>query len=175
MEKLPTAAPVLIVLDLREHVAEDWQALLASHLAKVHAVSPLETGKLSSRARVDVIRRVLERIYGAVILVAHSAGVMMVAHWAARYRHAIKGALLAASLNLAANRWGPLPAGLLPFPSIVAASRNDHLARHQAVARRADTWGGEQVDVGAVGHLNPAAGFGHWPRAEAFIAAPDQD
>jgi uncharacterized protein len=25
------------------------------------------------------------------------------------------------------------------------------------------------VNVGAVGHLNPAAGFGEWPQAEALI------
>jgi hypothetical protein len=30
-------------------------------------------------------------------------------------------------------------------------------------------WGSRVENVGAVGHLNPAAGFGEWPRAEAFV------
>jgi predicted alpha/beta hydrolase family esterase len=31
-------------------------------------------------------------------------------------------------------------------------------------------WGSEVVNVGAVGHLNPAAGYGEWPDAEGFVA-----
>jgi serine hydrolase len=28
---------------------------------------------------------------------------------------------------------------------------------------------GRFVNVGAVGHLNPAAGYGEWPQAEVFV------
>ncbi len=188
MEKLQTAATVLIVPGLRDHVAEHWQTLLEARLAKVRSVPPLETDKLSCAARVEAIQRELAQIDGPVILVAHSAGVLMVAHWAARYRHAIKGALLAAPPDLEAqwpqgyptpetlraNGWDPLPSGPLPFPSIVAASSNDHLASFEAVARLADQWGSELVDCGAVGHLNPAAGYGPWPQAEEFVVALDR-
>ena len=30
------------------------------------------------------------------------------------------------------------------------------------------------VDLGEVGHLNPASGFGHWPQAEALILELDR-
>jgi len=30
-------------------------------------------------------------------------------------------------------------------------------------------WGSRIVNVGAVGHLNPASGYGEWPRALEFI------
>jgi predicted alpha/beta hydrolase family esterase len=33
----------------------------------------------------------------------------------------------------------------------------------------AHAWGSRLVDLGNVGHLNPASGYGPWPRAEAFI------
>lgn len=188
VEKLQTTATVLIVPGLRDHVAEHWQTLLQARLAKVRSVSPLETDKLSCAARVEAIQRELAQVDGPVILVAHSAGALMVAHWAARYRHDIKGALLAAPPDLdaqwpqgyptpetlRANGWDPLPTGPLPFPSMVAASSNDHLASFEAVARLADGWGSELVNCGAVGHLNPAAGFGPWPQAEQFIAALDR-
>jgi predicted alpha/beta hydrolase family esterase len=57
----------------------------------------------------------------------------------------------------------------LPFPSIVGGSRNDPLARFERVAEMAAAWGSRLVDLGEVGHLNPAAGYGQWPRAEALI------
>jgi predicted alpha/beta hydrolase family esterase len=188
VEKLQTAATVLIVPGLRDHIPEHWQTLLQARLAKVRLVPPLETDKLSCTARVEAIERELTSIEGPVILVAHSAGVLMVAHWAARYQRQIKGALLAAppDLNtdwpanypspdtLNANGWAPLPSGRLPFPSLVAASSNDHLASFEAVARMADEWGSELVDLGAVGHLNPASGFGPWPQAEALIQQLDR-
>ncbi|MFJ4384733.1 RBBP9/YdeN family alpha/beta hydrolase [Pseudomonas sp. NPDC089408] len=187
MEKLQTTATVLIVPGLRDHVAEHWQTLLAGRLAKVRSVPPLHEDGLCCSARVEAIQRELEQIEGDVILVAHSAGVLMVAHWAARYRRPIKGALLAAppDLNarwpahypspasLAEKGWSPLPHTPLPFPSVVAASSNDHLASYAAAAELARRWGSELVSLGAVGHLNPASGFGPWPLAEALIRRLD--
>lgn len=189
MDKQQTAATVLIVPGLREHVAEHWQTLLAAKLSKVRSVPPLETDKLSLAARVEAIQRQVEQIDGPLIMVAHSAGVLMVLHWAARYgaTHPLKGALLAAPPDLdtswpegyptpeslRANGWEPLPKGRLPFPSIVAASTNDHLASLDAVSRMAQDWGSELINLGAVGHLNPAAGYGEWPQAETFVRQLD--
>ena len=45
----------------------------------------------------------------------------------------------------------------------------DPLAQFERVAAMAKDWGGRLVDLGEVGHLNPAAGFGEWPMAEALI------
>ena len=188
MDKLQTAATVLIVPGLREHVAEHWQTLLEARLSKVRSVPPLATDKLDCAKRVEAIQHELEQIDGPVILVAHSAGVLMVAHWAAQHRRPIKGALLAAPPDLDANwpqgypspetlctqGWNPLPKGPLPFRSLVAASTNDHLASLAAVTRLAEGWGSELLNMGDVGHLNPAAGFGHWPRAEALILELDR-
>jgi hypothetical protein len=37
------------------------------------------------------------------------------------------------------------------------------------VSQLAKDWGSRLVDIGAVGHLNPAAGFGEWCPAQDFI------
>jgi predicted alpha/beta hydrolase family esterase len=37
------------------------------------------------------------------------------------------------------------------------------------VAQLAEAWGSRLLDLGEVGHLNPASGFGEWPEAEAII------
>jgi predicted alpha/beta hydrolase family esterase len=56
----------------------------------------------------------------------------------------------------------------------VAASTNDHLASLEAATKLAEGWGAELLNLGDVGHLNPAAGFGPWPQAEALILELDR-
>ena len=143
----------------------------------------MESDKLSCAAWVAMLDQSLGEIEGPVILVAHSAGVMMVIHWAQRHRRPIQGALLATPPDfevplpdgyptqdmLLRNGWLPTPRTPLPFASIVAASSNDPLGRLERVAELAAAWGSRLVDVGAVGHLNPAAGYGEWPRAEELV------
>ncbi|WP_242443142.1 alpha/beta hydrolase [Pseudomonas sp. LFM046] len=181
-------ATILIVPGLRDHVPDHWQTLLAAQLPKVRTVPPLEHDKLSLPARVEAIQRELEQIEGPVILVAHSAGVLMVVHWAARYSAQIRGALLVTPPDLdatwpanyptpeslRANGWTPLPNKPLPFPSLVCASDNDHLASLDAVRRMAEAWEGRLVELGSVGHLNPAAGYGEWPYAHELIQVLDR-
>jgi uncharacterized protein len=144
----------------------------------------MTTDKLSCAAWVTRIERTLSGITGPLIVMAHSGGVMMLVHWARRHHRPIHGALLATPADLEMplpegyptlealreNGWLPVPRVPLPFPSIVAASSNDPLAAYERVAQYAEDWGSRLVNVGAVGHLNPAAGFGDWPRALEFIA-----
>jgi len=180
---LETTPTILVVPGLRDHVAEHWQTLLQHKLPKAVSVPPLERDKLSCAARVAALDAAVAKIEGQVILVAHSAGVMITVHWARRHHRQIQGAVLAAPVDLetplpegyptfdalADNGWHPIPRAPLPFPSIVCASRNDPLASFERVARMAQDWGGGLVDLGEVGHLNPAAGYGEWPMAEALI------
>ncbi len=174
---------ILIVPGLRDHMPDHWQTILAQQMPDAVTVPRLERDKLSCAAWVGLLDQSLRAIEGPVVLVAHSAGVMIVAHWAQKHRHAIRGALLAAPADLESplpegyptqdvlreNGWLPTPRFPLPFPSIVAASTNDPLGRYDRVAALAEAWGGRVVDVGAVGHLNPAAGYGEWARAKEFI------
>lgn len=179
------AAPptLLFVPGLRDHVEEHWQTIYARKVPGSHTVPPLEADKLSRAARVDALEATLAEIIGPVVLVAHSAGVMITVHWAQKYKRPIRGALLAAPADLEAplpegyptveaitkNGWHPIPRVALPFPSIVAASTNDPLARLARVEQMAKDWGSRFVNVGPVGHLNPASGFGEWLQAEEFI------
>jgi predicted alpha/beta hydrolase family esterase len=183
MTELPTT--VLIVPGLRDHVADHWQTLLADKLRHVRTVPPLEHDKLSRAARVAAIERELALIDGPVVVVAHSAGAIMMAHWAAQGTRRILGALLATPADLETplpagyppldalrdNGWLPLPRRPLPFPSVVAASIDDPLARFERTRELACAWGSQLVNLGAVGHLNPASGFGEWPRALALVEA----
>ncbi|MEU9623022.1 alpha/beta hydrolase [Streptomyces sp. NPDC048155] len=174
---------VVIVPGLRDHVPDHWQTVLADKIAGARTVPPLEKDRLSRDAQVAALDEALSDISGPVVLVAHSAGAITTVHWAQRLRRSVKGALLAAPPDfdtplpdgyptpevLRENGWTPTPRTPLPFPSIVAASTNDPLAAADRVADLARAWGSRLVDLGPVGHLNPASGYGAWPRAEEFV------
>ncbi|MFH8516123.1 RBBP9/YdeN family alpha/beta hydrolase [Streptomyces gelaticus] len=180
MNPTPT---VVLVPGLRDHVPDHWQTVLAARIAGAVTVpSPTDAG-LSRDARVTALNDTLSRIQGPVVLVAHSAGVLTTVHWAARYRRPVHGALLATPPDfdtplpdghpgpqtLRENGWLPVRRNPLPFPSIVAASTNDPLARLDRVAELALAWGSRLVNIGPVGHLNPASGYGEWPQALEFL------
>lgn len=184
---MTTTPTILIVPGLRDHVTEHWQTLLEQRLQErrieARSVPPLEHDKLSRHARVAALDQALAEIDGQVILVAHSAGVMITVHWAQQHKRPIMGALLAAPADLESpfpagypttdalreNGWLPIPHNPLPFPTIVAASTNDPLGKLERITEFARAWGSRIENLGAVGHLNPAAGYGEWPLAEDFI------
>jgi predicted alpha/beta hydrolase family esterase len=182
-----SGANVLIVPGLRDHVAEHWQTLLATRLPRVRTVPPMGREDLDCARRCAAIEREAQAVEGPLVVVAHSGGVVMIAHWARITRRPVLGALLATPpdferpmpagyptiAELEAGGWLPVPRRPLPFPSIVAASRNDPLGAFDRVAGLARDWSSWLVDLGEVGHLNPASGFGEWPMAERLICELD--
>ena len=178
---------VLIVPGLRDQVDTHWQTLLAFELRargrKVSTVPPMGRVDLDCEARVAAIEHAVQAVAGPLVLVAHSAGCLMVAHWAQQMTRPIRSALLATPPDferplpdgyptldaLRDNGWLPVPREPLPFPSVVAASRDDPLGSFDRIEQLARDWNSRFVDLGFVGHLNPASGYGTWSRAEEFI------
>jgi predicted alpha/beta hydrolase family esterase len=176
---------VLIVPGLRDHVEAHWQTLLAAQLPKVHSVPPMGREDLDCIKRVQAIEAAMAAIEGHVVLVAHSGGCVMVAHWAhtSAHAHRVVGALLATPPDfeqpmpegyptlaaLQTGGWLPVPRKPLSFRSLVATSDNDPLATRERVLALAKDWASETVDLGAVGHLNPASGYGEWAMAMPLI------
>ncbi|HEY7007851.1 MAG TPA: alpha/beta hydrolase [Jatrophihabitantaceae bacterium] len=170
---------------LRGHVPDHWQTRLEAKLPNAISVPGLGSSYPSLDDRVALLNRIVEDVDRPVTLVAHSAGVLTVVHWAARLVDSapVAGALLVTPPTLAAplpapypplaelraNGWLPVPTTPLPFPSIVAASTNDALGEHERVRSLAEAWGSRFHSLGAVGHLNPASGYGDWPEAEVLL------
>ncbi len=188
MEDRMQQPTVLIVPGLRDHAPEHWQTLLAEQLVQqgraVRAVPPMGRAQLDCAARVAAIEEHARAIDGKLVIVAHSGGCIMVAHWALRTMRQVAGALLAVPpdfeqpmpdgyptvAELDAAGWLPVPRRPLPFPSLVATSSNDPLAAEPRVRALAHDWGSSVVGLGNMGHLNPASGFGEWPRALPLLA-----
>jgi predicted alpha/beta hydrolase family esterase len=125
-------------------------------------------------ARLD---QALERTGPETLLVAHSAGCALVAHWAVGFqRGRVRGALLVAPGDPEAANFPSGPTGFalmplvrFPFPSVVVTSSNDPfvtVVRAQAFAK---AWGSEFVMIGEAGHINSASGLGEWPERFSLL------
>lgn len=182
----PFAGTIVIVPGLRGHVPEHWQSHLARWLPNTVTVPPLDTDGLNRVARVAALEAVVAGTDGPLLFVAHSAGVITLAHWASEHAEGrnIAGAVLATPADvetqlpdgyptlysLSANGWLPIPRRPLPFPSRVCMSGDDPLGKVDRIASLAADWNAELVDIGHVGHLNPAVGYGPWPAVLDHIA-----
>ena len=179
-----TDATVVFVPGLRGHVEDHWQTRLAATLPNSRTVRPLGRDEPNLTARVSLLDQIVEDVDGPVVIVAHSAGVLVTVHWAANYDGTnVVGALLATPpafaeelppeypsvSQLRDNGWLPIPRRPLPFPSILATSTDDTLGNPVRLRAMANAWGSREHSLGAVGHLNPASGFGPWPGATALI------
>lgn len=112
----------------------------------------------------------------ATVLIAHSLACLLVAHWAARTRLKIKGALLVAPPNpdgpnfpKQATGFSPLPLKPFVFPSTVVASANDPYGSHDFAQAAASEWGSRFVSVGSAGHINSDSGLGEWREGFALF------
>ena len=76
-------ATVVLVPGLRGHVEDHWQTRLAATLPGARTVPPLGRTEPSLQARVTLLDQIVEDVDGPVVLVAHSAGVLVTVHWAA--------------------------------------------------------------------------------------------
>ncbi|OYO09869.1 hypothetical protein CGZ98_12125 [Enemella evansiae] len=178
----------ILVPGLRGPAPDHWQEHLARETGAVHLRT--DRGPLELTARVTDLE---EAVSGAassaepIVLVAHSAGVLTALHWAAgggstgRIAAAllITPPTLSAELpghyprlaELAGRGWLPLPRSPLPFPTSVGVSDDDALGPASEVLDLAAGWGAEVLRLGAVGHANPASGYGRWPQLAARVEA----
>ena len=132
---------------------------------------------------MEKLEETLQTIGAPVVLIAHSAGAITVAHWAASLRRSVHGALLVAPPDFEERLppwlpgmdvvtefgWAPTPRSRLPFPSVVVASRNDPFDHLQKTASYAASWGSRFVDAGNLGHINSESGLGSWDEGLAIL------
>ncbi|MFC4048422.1 RBBP9/YdeN family alpha/beta hydrolase [Actinomadura syzygii] len=110
------------------------------------------------------------------VLVAHSLGCPTVAHWVADNPHRrVRAALMVTPADVERNitpeitGFAPIPQIPFSFPTVVAASRNDHWMTPERAAAFAKSWNARLVDAGEVGHLTVTEGYGAWLQGEQLL------
>ena len=126
------------------------------------------------------IAAAVEEAERPVVLVAHSLGVITVAHAAPNLdANKVAGAYLVApadvdnakswpvtnghSFEEQAGKFKPLPMEPLPFPAALVASHSDPYCSFERAKEMAAQWGAKLIEAGDVGHVNIASGHGPWP------------
>ena len=149
------------------HWYSRWEAKLPTASRVVQA--DWDNPKLDSWTASLVLS--VERATRPVVLVAHSLGVITVAHAAARIAERVVGAFLVAppspavmaTLEVIDPRFADVPRHPLPFPAVLVASRDDSYADYAESEALARDWHTELVDAGLSGHINDESGHGPWP------------
>lgn len=118
------------------------------------------------------------RLPAPPVLIAHSMGCLVVAHWAHRSSASVRAAFLVAvpdpegpCFPSAAQGFQPLPTKKFHFQSLVVTSSDDPFGSVAHAKRCAAAWGSGFVEIGAAGHINADSGLGHWPAGLALFDA----
>lgn len=150
-----------------------WQSLWQSVNPNFYRVEQRDWSHPICSEWVATLNRAVEAIDENIVLVAHSLGCLLVAHWAAQTTRKIKGALLVAppSPNSAlavtifdtqATGFLPIPTHPLIFPSIVVVSADDPYSNLDSAKSCAESWGSRFINIGTAGHINSNSGLGNW-------------
>ena len=163
---------ILIVPGYTNSGPDHWQSRWQQRLSSARRV---EQDDWDAPARDDWVSRLLNTVEPCrrpVVLVAHSLGVITVAHAAPMLPPGIvRGAFLVAPPDVETperaaaigRSFAPVPRDPLPFPSLLVASRSDPYCAYERAEDFAFAWGSALLDAGEAGHINTASGYGPWP------------
>ena len=166
--------------------AAHWQSLWRREIADARMVEQADWDRPDVAAWVAVLNRAVEGCRKPVVVVAHSLGCALVAHWSERVLRdrietrspPIAAAMLVAPGDVdskvseiaAVRPFVPLPRRRFAFPSVVVASTNDRFVTVERAEAFARGWGSEFVCVGAMGHISVDTGCGPWPRGMEILS-----
>ncbi len=173
--------PVLVVPGIGNSGPGHWQTLWQARHPHWRRVVQADWNHPRCEEWVEAFEATMANCSVPPIIVAHSIGCLVIAHWASRSARTIRGAFLVAvpdphapAFPPTAEGFDPLPFVGFPFSSVIVASRDDPFGSFEHARRCAQGWGSEFVDVGPAGHINTDAGHGPWTDGwslfERFVA-----
>ncbi len=169
--------PILLVPGYQNSGEGHWQTLWEGELRGTRRVEMPNWEYPRRQEWIETLDEAIRDCAEPPLLVGHSLGCLAIVHWAAQYEREVRGALLAAPVDVERpdgltllRGFAPIPWSTLPFPSILAASSDDPLITMDRARGFAADWGSRFVELGPCGHLNQISGHGPWPRGEALLA-----
>jgi predicted alpha/beta hydrolase family esterase len=177
----PPAPVILTVPGLMNSGPGHWQTIWEERLPDCRRVDLGSWHRPHRNSWVSKLGHAIDETEGPVLLAAHSLGCLAVAWWGALacdgWSDRVQGALLVAppevsdhAIDNRLHGFAPVPQTLLPFPSILVASRNDPYMSFQRSRELASTWGSQFADAGEVGHVNAQSGLGDWAFGQFLLS-----
>jgi predicted alpha/beta hydrolase family esterase len=175
---MPVHSDVLIVPGLGGSGPTHWQTLWQ----ELHGYQRVEQRDWDTPSReewMQALEQALRARARPSVLVAHSLGCALVAHYAQQPSAAglVRAALLVSPADVedpactpdCTRCFAPLPLRRLPFESLVVASTNDAYVSPTRARQFARAWGADFEDIGEAGHINADSGLGAWPVGHRFL------
>jgi uncharacterized protein len=176
MTKTGLGIPVLIVPGIGDSGPMHWQSRWEPRLPHGRRVAQRDWDHPRCAEWTDALEAAVAACPEAPLLVAHSIGCLVVAHWASESTRAVRGAFLVAvpdpqapAFPAAATGFGQVPLLPLRFPSLVVASTDDAFGSIMHAQRCAEAWGSEFIAIGSAGHINAESGHGEWPQGFSLL------
>lgn len=176
---------VLFVPGIGGSGAGHWQTIWQREIPHSHTVAQLDWNRPDLRTWLTVLERTIEGCRNPIILVAHSLGCALVAHWALQSSGKpaelpgapVLGAMLVSPADVdrfapeleAVRSFSPMPLQAFFIPSVVVASTDDPFVSAERAALFADRWGSELISMGPMGHIATEDGCGAWPRGRSIL------
>jgi uncharacterized protein len=168
--------PVLIVPGIQNSGPTHWQTLWEARHPGVSRVMQADWDHPVCHEWADRLDAAVKAAEQPPIVVAHSLGCLVVAHWAARAHAPAHAALLVAVPDPEGPRFppeargfGPVPRSLPGLRAHVVSSHDDPYASPEYTERLLADWGVSHQSLGARGHLNAASGLGDWPEGWRIV------
>jgi predicted alpha/beta hydrolase family esterase len=169
--------PVLVLPGYGDSGPEHWQSLWEAADPRLRRVQQADWFAPRLDAWLGVLDAAVTACAEPPVIVAHSLGCVLLAHWVQREGRRVRSALLVAPADVdaialvmdAVQSFVPVPLVRLPFPSVVVASDDDvyvTTVRAQAFAR---AWGSRFVGLSGAGHINTESGHGQWREGRALL------
>lgn len=165
-------ANILIVPGLGGSGADHWQTRWENKLSTARRVEQLDWDRPHRAQWAEKLALAVNTAQKPVVIVAHSLGVVTVAHAAPLFDEGkVAGAYLVALPDVedtsrvpaAVNGYAPIPREKLPFTSVLVASKTDPYCPYPKAERIAAEWGAKFESAGDCGHINSESGQGPWP------------
>lgn len=171
---------VLLIPGLDGSGPGHWQRRWAEEMDNAQMVDLGLWEKPHRNTWINRLNHSVQRAGRPVVLVAHSLGCLLTAWWAKFEQPGtaspVVGALLVAPPEVdffprddRLNGFAPTPSEVLPFPSILVASRNDPWIGFPTARLLARQWGSQFVDAGETGHINADSKIGSWEDGKSLL------
>jgi len=168
--------PTLIVPGISGSGPQHWQTLWEQRHARWRRVTQRDWKCPVREEWIAALDAAIVSSPVPPVLVAHSMGCLVVAHWVGSSAALVRTAFLVAvpdpdgpNFPSAAQGFTPVPLKRFPFPSLVVASTDDPFGSIPYARRCASVWGSAFTEIESAGHINADSGHGEWPAGFALL------